>query len=295
MQLSIEKNRKEKKLHGDYAFPVHISEESIGSFEGNSFMWHWHPEIELTWIRSGEMVYQVNTEEYVLREGDGLFCNSSALHSGHRIGEENCEYLSVTFHPRLVYGYNGSLLQEKYTDRITSDSQWTSLPLYADTPWQKTIIKKLQEIYEHSKSPAVDYELEVHILLCQIWQLLFCHYMEQPKAQTQTTAHLERLKKIITYMQTHYAESITLEDIAGHANICKNECCRFFKKYMHLTLFDYLLFYRIQESLPLLRKGLSITSAAQQTGFSDSCYYSKIFRRYMNCTPTEYKRGSYEK
>ncbi len=53
MQIHTEKNQKEIKRHGNYEFPVNISPESIQSYEQGYFLWHWHPEIELTWIYPG--------------------------------------------------------------------------------------------------------------------------------------------------------------------------------------------------------------------------------------------------
>lgn len=294
MQINIEENQREKKLHGEYGFPVNISEESIRRYEGFAFMWHWHPEIELTWIRKGEIQYKVNDKTYHLHEGEGLFCNSNALHSGHMSNGQPCEYLSITFHPRMIYGYETSIVKEKYTDYITENPNWTSLALSPERSWQKDVLLKMKELYLLSKQPDEVFQLEAHIILCQIWKALYQYFVDLPETQPQTSRYLERLRNIITYIQEHYSEPITLDDIADHVNICKSECCRFFKKHMKLTLFDYLLFYRIQESLPLLRDGGTITQVAAQVGFSDSCYFSKIFRRYMNCTPTQYKKSIYK-
>ena len=96
---------------------------------------------------------------------------------------------------------------------------------------------------------------------------------------------------ITTCPRDHYAQEIRLDDIAAHVNICKNECCRFFKKHMKMTIFDYILFLRIQNSLALLREGESITRTASLVGFSSPAYYGQIFRRYMKCTPREYQKG----
>ena len=48
--------------------------------------------------------------------------------------------------------------------------------------------------------------------------------------------HLQRLKDILSYLQEHASEELSLEDIAAHAGLCKSECCRFFKKYMRMTI-----------------------------------------------------------
>ena len=83
IQILTEKNKKEVKEHGSYTFPVQVSPEAIQSYEQHSFMWHWHPEIELTWFVSGQMEYVVNDQRYIISEGEGIFCNSNALHAGY--------------------------------------------------------------------------------------------------------------------------------------------------------------------------------------------------------------------
>ena len=57
-----------------------------------------------------------------------------------------------------------------------------------------------------------------------------------------------------------------------------------------MTIFDYILYIRVQNSLPLLLHTDSITEVASRVGFSSPSYYSQIFKRYMKCTPMEYKK-----
>ena len=287
MQLHIEKDQKEIKRHGNYEFPVHLSLEKIQSYEQASFPWHRHPEIELTWIMSGQMV---NDKKYLLKEGDGLFCNSNSLHSGYMKDGQDCNYLSLTFHPRFIYGYENSLLQTKYVDFITSNESWHSLGLESETDWHRDIIGQIRKIYHMSQTPPPDYELRVHLILAEIWQKLYSYYNSLPASEHHPQKHLARLKDILSFIQEHYAQELSLDEIAEHVNICKSECCRFFKKYMKMTIFDYILFLRVQNSLPLLREGESITKIASMTGFSTSAYYGQIFKRYMGCSPSKYRR-----
>lgn len=104
--------------------------------------------------------------------------------------------------------------------------------------------------------------------------------------------HLQRLKDILSYLQEHASEELSLEDIAAHAGLCKSECCRFFKKYMRMTIFDYLLSTRIQNSIPLLMDGENITTIAGLVGFSSPAYYGQIFKRYMGMSPSQYKKNA---
>ncbi len=290
MQLQTEKDHKEIKKHGNYEFPVHISLEKIQAYEQNFFPWHWHPEIELTWVVSGQIEYLVNDKKYLLTEGEGLFCNSNSLHSGYMVDQKDCSYLSVTFHPRFIYGYENSLLQTRYVDFITANEGWHSLKLQKDVDWHQETVRQIQDIYRMSKDPSPDYELRVHLILTGIWLNLYRYYRSLPASEQQPQKHLARLKEILSYIQDHYTQEITLDEIADHVNICKSECCRFFKKYMKMTIFEYILFLRIQNSLPLLRAGESVTKIAGLTGFSTSAYYGQIFKRYMGCSPSRYRK-----
>ena len=100
-----------------------------------------------------------------------------------------------------------------------------------------------------------DYEFRIHLLLCEIWHRLYLHYVQIAQDTPHPQKHLQRLKDILSYLQEHASEELSLEDIAAHAGLCKSECCRFFKKYMRMTIFDYLLSTRIQNSIHFLWTG----------------------------------------
>lgn len=59
-----------------------------------------------------------------------------------------------------------------------------------------------------------------------------------------------------------------------------------------MTIFDYLLSTRIQNSLPLLMNGENITTIAGLVGFSSPAYYGQIFKRYMGMSPANIKHAA---
>lgn len=290
MQILTGKNKQEIKEHGNYEYPVHVSVESIQAYERGSFLWHWHKEIEFTLVLSGKMEYRINEEVYKIEAGQVLFGNSNTLHAGFHEGNQECDYLSVTFHPRFLYGYEKSILQTKYVDFITENGNWSSLKLDGSESWHQRVAENMQEIYELSKTLPDDLEIRVHILLMEIWQLFYVYFRGLPKEEQGSGRNMTRIRSMLEYIQENYDQSIGLDEIAAHTNLCKSECCRFFKKHMNMTIFEYLMYLRIQNSLPLLKQDESITSAAGKVGFSSTAYFGQIFKRYMNCTPREYKK-----
>lgn len=292
MQLQLDPNKQEVKAHGTYGFPVNVSREQLSRYEKNSFLWHWHREVELTLILSGEICYQLNETVYHLKAGDGLFCNSNTMHTGFPDADgKDCIYASVTFHPRFLCGYEGSVLQTKYVEKITENPSIPGLQLSPDSPWQKEILEQLASIFRLSQNPPQNYELLLQIGLLSIWNTLWEHGdFQKIHSPAATLRHMDRLRNILEFIQQHYSEKITLQDIAAQANICQSECCRFFKKHMKESLFEYLISCRIEKSLPLLREtDLTVTEIAGRVGFSTSAYYAKVFRERMHCTPTRYR------
>lgn len=289
MQLITNEQQKELKSHGSFEFPVFVSEEVLSHYERGSFLWHWHPEIELTCILSGAIEYHINNQSYILTKGEGMFGNSNTLHSGYMKDGQECAYLSITFHPRFLYGYENSILQTKYIDYITSNDSWSSLKFEKHVSWHQDILHQMQDIYHMSHNKPADYEIQVHMILMQIFIKLYHYFSNLPEKLSHPQKHLQRLRDIISFIQENYDQDISLDDVAAHVNICKSECCRFFKKHMDMTIFEYLLFLRVQNSLTFLKDGESITKTAGLVGFSSPAYYGQIFKRYMKCTPKEYR------
>lgn len=292
MRLQIDKEQKEIKRHGSYGFPVLVSYERLSWFDTGEFPWHWHPEIELTLVMEGEIAYQVNDSLYHLKPGEGLFCNTNVLHSGHGEQSGDCSYLSVTFHPRLLYGYSSSIMHTKYMERILKSPSAASIHFVPEEGWQSRVLGLMETIRILDREHPASEELQIQIALMRIWQEIYEHVGIKETEPAENGRDTERIRRIMEYIQEHYAERITLEDLAEQVHLCRSESCRLFKRYMKESMFDYLLDYRVERSLELLRSPeLDVTQIAGRTGFASPGYYSKIFKRKMGCTPLEYRKN----
>lgn len=103
----------------------------------------------------------------------------------------------------------------------------------------------------------------------------------------------ERIRTMVSYIHQHYADKITVSQIAMSAHISEREALRCFRRCLHMTPSDYLMEYRLHCVQRLLHEGaLPVADIAQRTGFSDAAYFDKAFRAAFGMTPTQYrKRG----
>ena len=290
MQIITNQFQKELKQHGNEQFPFLVSYQKLSEYESGSFMWHWHPEIEITYVQKGTMCYKVNHMVYHLKEGDIVFNNSGALHSGTMENQEDCAYIPVTFDPRLIYGFFQSTINSKYVDPVIQDSMLPAICIDQSEPWHKPFREYLLRIIALDEKKPDFYELDITICLQSMWRLLLEHITYEPQTSRENSLEYDRIKKILSYIEENYQNKITLNDIAGHIHLCESECTRLFKRHMNTTLFAFLQEYRIERSLEFLQADQPVSAVADKAGFSDPNYYSKVFAKIKGCSPREYRK-----
>jgi AraC family transcriptional regulator, melibiose operon regulatory protein len=291
-KLNIDENLMEQTLHGDYSFPFYLSHEAISDYEQNRFECHWHSELEFAVFTDGKMEYQVNDKIYNVKAGCGMFVNQNCLHTGWLYKDMDCKETVITVDPVFIFGYENSTIETNYVSPLIESSQFPSLYLDPQNQNQQRMIHLLLEVHALYEQKPTCFELKIKSRLCELWSLLFLEFQAVTSGkETAYSKDIPRLKQVLNYIHQNYSNKLTLDEIACSCNISKSECCRFFKKAMRQTPFEYLLKYRIQKSIPLLMsQELNITEIAESIGFISASYYSEIFRRLMHCSPTEYRK-----
>lgn len=296
MQIITNEFQKELKEHGDFSFPVLVSYERQSKYESGSFLWHWHPEIELTLILEGEMIYKINNQSFHLKKNDIVFGNSNTLHAGSMYHALDCHYAAITFDPKIIYGFSSSLICQKYVEPITQNFALSGIHLDYSMPWHTDIFRLIKRLLQLDEEKEVGYELEISSILQNIWKIFFQNLEIERKlsASSHEKKQYKKIKEILSYIEQNYDQKIRLEDIATYLHISPTECSRIFRRYMHISLFSFLQEYRIEKSLDyLFDKNLPITEVASRVGFVDSNYYCKIFTKYKGCSPRKYRKENF--
>lgn len=107
-----------------------------------------------------------------------------------------------------------------------------------------------------------------------------------------TSTYDESIRHGIEYLNSEYAKSISLADIANVTGISPFYVNRYFKKFTGESPIEYLNKIRIRQSLKFLSDtNMRIDAVARQCGFSGANYYAKVFRKLLGRTPTEYREA----
>lgn len=98
------------------------------------------------------------------------------------------------------------------------------------------------------------------------------------------------ISTIIRFVNEHFSENISLQDAAEKVFFNTTYCSRFFKKHTGQNFSDYLLQVRMEEAARLLQQNIKISEISKRCGYSSSGYFTRIFKEYYKCTPSEYQK-----
>lgn len=100
-----------------------------------------------------------------------------------------------------------------------------------------------------------------------------------------------RIKKTLYYIETHFRDQISIDDIASSVSISVSSLLRLYHDILHTTPIQYVLKYRLEQIRDELRinPGLSIAEIAYFCGFNDISYFNRCFLKAYGETPSSYK------
>ncbi len=292
-KFSVNDSMCEIKVHGtrDFPFQGYMNEPKDIRGEG----WHWHREAEFLLVLEGKIRCGNNGEQYILEKGEGIFINCGALHmAGTHSGNCKGKSVSFVFLPKFISGDDRGLLYQKYVKPMAEDPGFKGCVLRRETDWQRKVLECLKKVYISCKEEKWSGELLVRNALSRAWGILA--EQERPEsgiyAEKSTDGKYEqRVKKILEYIEGHYADYITIEDMARQVNISRTECFRCFQKITGQTPLEYLTFYRLsQAAYKLHNTDSSITEICISSGFSQPSYFGKKFREYYGVSPLKYRK-----
>ena len=251
----------------------------------NHFHLHWHEYSELLYLVKGSINIHVSGETYTVREGQFTLINGTEIHGINRTDEGNL-IIVVQFDERffhLVPDLKGLQFRRSL---FVQDQEKTPYLFDHITNLLKRIV------WEYNKQPK-GYRYQLTSLLYEILaEFIRRDYFveKEVKASNQDDIH-ERIMTILSYINAHYMEDISLKTIAENEHISYYYLSRMFKEITSISFREYLMTIRLKKAQEALEKGKSsILDIALSNGFSNSKSFFEAFRKTYQMTPGEYRR-----
>ena len=127
-------------------------------------------------------------------------------------------------------------------------------------------------------------------LMTQFLLLVLECVQSVPSATIERDEQPQLVQQVLDYINEHFDQKLSLDSIASRFFISKSHLSHMFAQYTSRSLYDYILYCRINQAKRLITDGVSMTSISYQCGFSDYSNFLRSFTRAVGCSPSAYKK-----
>ncbi len=254
---------------------------------------HWHRYGEILLILKGDYQLEINLETKALHPGDICLINSGELHQLTGV-HPTALHDAVLFDPQILNFSYRDEWEELYIEPVLEQSQMMQNILH---PWDNgyTDIHALATELDRTALLGEDgWYLRCKILLLQLFEKLGRHGLFRPVSDIiskNDARKIARYKAIVSYIEEHCQEPVTLRQLADTVSCNTQYLCRFFREISGMSPIQYLIAYRLERACHMLtHTTLPVTAIALDCGFDNISYFIRKFRDTKGCTPKEYRK-----
>ncbi|WP_152399921.1 GH39 family glycosyl hydrolase [Paenibacillus cellulositrophicus] len=246
---------------------------------------HWHKELELIYVLKGSVEIHVAQERLILREEDLLVINSMDVHKIDKTGEANV-LLTLQVDPGTVQAQ-----PQQSKNRIDCSSVNSRIADEARfAPIRSGLAQMMWELNKREDGYGDKVMGHLHLLLGQLVRY-FATAERLDDSANASDVDLERLRRIIQYVDENYMYKINLNQMAEQEHLSFYYFSHFFKSKIGISFQKYLTLIRLEKAETMLRETTSnIIDIAADCGFANVKLFNKSFKEKMGVTPSEYRQ-----
>lgn len=245
-------------------------------FQGmlQSFPNHFHEHYVIGYIDAGKRQLSCKNKKYIIGPGDLIFLNPRDNHTCEPVDDHAYDYRCINIKTDIM---------NKVVSEIFGKE---NLPYFV-----QPVIYQCEQIELMKDLHIAIMEEQAHFKK----EETFLFLMEQLiKNNTETLLaeadHFDAdIQAVCDYLNLHYSERITLNELSELVNLNKYSLLRNFTKLLGITPYRYLETIRINEAKKLLENGVGPIEAAMSTGFSDQSHFTNYFKEFIGLTPKQYQ------
>lgn len=276
---------RENRTHGtkEYAYTQYAIHDVERAFQVPV---HWHREVEIIYIEQGVLQISIGGQQYEGNAGDVFFVPPGEL---HLMGSEDLhvKYCAILFPLRFISFQTEDFLEEQLLGPLRRDMLMFPHKI-EEKAIEKKIAKILVDLIELNQKKNTFLHIQTRIYLLQMIEILYKNNLFI-KAQKERTDLLQR--EMLSYIQNHYQEKITLQDLAAQFHLSEKYVSRYFKQHFFLTFKQYIQHLRLTKAKELLESSeMSVLEVALTAGFPTVNYFIHTFKDMYGITPFQYKK-----
>ena len=243
---------------------------------------HYHSAVEIVLTLEGCVTYTVRGKKYEVRKDEILVVAPDVEHSLSM--EEGSRRYLFLFEPEPVWNMRDARRLEGNLDRV--------FYLKEDSLAHDEIRDLLTEAVEIYEAGDMMWNMRCYSCAMRMFAAMAQNYLAEyaPKKIQAASADEEIIGGVMTYINNHYREEVTLDRVAAFAGFSRYYFSRTFRVKTGYSFKEYLSQKRVQVASDLLiHSAESIQDVARDSGFGSVATFNRIFRDYKKCTPSQYR------
>ncbi|RHR25129.1 AraC family transcriptional regulator [Clostridium sp. AF19-22AC] len=249
---------------------------------------HWHDHIEMIYMLEGEIQIHCETREIHVKAGELIVLNSKEIHS-----------IWSTKNQALVLQVSDKILEKYVPDYELLQFQAVPGPM---SPAEATKMERLKKIchdmYVIYEVRPDGYLLKFNSLLYDLLFSLVHSYSIKlvEKEVSRNQKNREKMKEILTFLDKHHEEQLTVQSVAEHFNYHPDYLSRIMKRQIGMTVSEYLYEIRINYIYyDLMNTADFINEIFERHGCTNYRVTMRWFKKRFGCTPKEKRKMEREK
>lgn len=273
-------------------FPFQISQVILNSQNSRPDTFHWHSYFEITYVRKGSGNYFVDGREYTMNEGDIIIFNNVEPHGWKLLGED-MHLLVMIFSPEFVAEKLNAFDYEYLKPFVERGSNFKNR-IGKEEPVSHEIRKGIREIYAEWEEKKEGYPLMIKANILRMLTILIRAFQDESKSDEMLKEKknaMKRLEQAFAYIDAHYCEKITLDEVAAAAFMSANYFSAYFRKVTDISFSDYVTRLRIAHARELLRDtDRSVMDISLECGFNNISNFYRLYKKNVGKPPREDKK-----
>ncbi|QYR19434.1 AraC family transcriptional regulator [Paenibacillus sp. sptzw28] len=244
---------------------------------------HEHSYYELYYLLNGERVYFMNGNVYTAKKGDMIIINPHNLHSTASSEKPGFERILINFSEAFIKDGDSHIVKLLPFEQ----SRLLRIPL-KDQPEIEHLLKLM---LAECKDEPPHYIAYVRSLMNEL--LIRIHRIGISVRESPEYEHPmhHKVSEIAQYINNHYDQKITLEQVANQFYISPSYLSRIFTKLTGFHFREYLQVVRIREAQKrLVNSRESVQLIAEKVGFEHIAHFNKTFKKLAGTTPLRYRK-----
>jgi YesN/AraC family two-component response regulator len=276
-------NQREMDVRGTEDFPLSFYHYNCTD---KVIRTHWHPDIEILYVHSGEVILYVSDEKLILKEGDICFVNPGEVH-GLDLREQMVDYYAAVFVPTLFQFREKHFLEQEFFAPLQEGQLRFPRIVNATNEHYEEMRRIVDHMFRKDGISKVRIFTDLTMIFCELLE----HSMMETVMESAGYRYTEAIKRCICYMEANYSRKITLTELANEVHMSPNYLCSYFKKYTGISPFTQLHYVRVKTAENMLLEGdESIVSVAEACGFENVSFFIRKFKELTGFTPSNYRK-----